>query len=291
MKDVESVTVTTARLQMHCRVHGDRDGLPMLLLHGSFGSSRWWEPLFAQLPAAVYAVAPDLRGCGATEKADSGYTVEEEAADVLALVETLGWQGFDLVGHAAGGAIALEVALQQQALLNTLTLVAPAPVEGIFTPIDGIMALAEMQQNEALLRQGLTLLLSTYDLAVTEHHSFFEEVVNDAKAMATPAFTGLAESLNHWNRFHEVQQLTLPTLLIWGDQDPIIQRDAMTRSLIAIPGAANLDVLRNVGHSPMIEAPLALAERLLEFITEDYDAYAEARAVGAADYEATINHR
>ncbi|HRW07510.1 MAG TPA: alpha/beta hydrolase, partial [Caldilineaceae bacterium] len=250
----------------------------------SFGSSRWWEPLLALLPEAIYAMAPDLRGCGATEKAETGYTVEEQAADVAALVESLGWQNFDLVGHAAGGAIAFEFALQQPNLLNTLTLIAPAPIEGIFTPIDGIMALAEMQHNEALLRQGLSLLLSTYDQSTPAAQPFFEALVADAQGMATNAFTGMAESLNRWNRFREAQQVTLPTLLIWGDRDPIIHRDAMTRSLIAIPGAANLDVLRNVGHSPMVEAPLALAEHLLEFITEDYDAYAEAREVAAGDF-------
>lgn len=281
--------ITTSRLQMHYRVHGEPTGLPMLLVHGSFGSSRWWEPLFAELPDAIYAVAPDLRGCGATDRVDTGYSIEEQAADIHALVEVLGWQDFDLVGHASGGAIAVEFALQHPSLLHTLTLVSPAPVEGIFTPLDGLMALAEMQTNEALLRQGLALLLTTYDQDTSANIAFFNSLVADAQGMATPAFTAIAESLNRWNRFQEVQQLTLPTLLIWGDQDPIIQRDAMTRSLIAIPGAANLDVLRNVGHSPMIEAPIALAERLLEFITEDYDAYAEAREVAAADHAATVN--
>lgn len=46
---------------------------------------------------------------------------------------------------------------------------------------------------------------------------------------------------------------------------------ATTRTLIAIPGANNMEVLHNVGHSPMIEAPLALAfQRLIDFISEDF---------------------
>ncbi len=280
--DIQEIALQTERLAMHCRLHGDEEGLPMLLVHGSFGSSRWWEPLFALLPEAIYAVAPDLRGCGESAKPAHGYTIEEQAADLWALTETLGWRNFDLVGHASGGAIAVEMALTHPGLLNTLTLVDPAPIEGIFTPLDGILALAEMQENEPLLRQALALLLPTYDRQITENQAFFDLLVADAQGMAPAAFTAVAESLNQWNRLGDAAQLTLPTLIIWGDQDTLVHRDAMTRSLLAIPGANNLDVLRNVGHSPMIEAPLALAERLLEFITEDYGSFEEARAVAAS---------
>jgi branched-chain amino acid transport system permease protein len=253
----------------------------MLLIHGSFGSSRWWEPLLALLPDAIHVVAPDLRGCGDTAKPATGYAIAEQAADLIALLDALDWRSADLVGHATGGALAVEIALTRPDLCNTLTLIDPPPIEGIFTPLDGIMVLEAMQHDEALLRQALALLLPTYDRTTAAGRAFFDQLVADAQGMAPAAFTAVAESLNQWNRRHEAQRLTMPTLLIWGDQDAIVSRDAMTQTLLAIPGANNLDVLRNVGHSPLIEAPLALAERLLEFITEDYGAYDEARAVAA----------
>ena len=46
----------------------------------------------------------------------------------------------------------------------------------------------------------------------------------------------------------------------------------------AVPGAYNLEVIRGVGHSPMIEAPLGLAELLIDFITEDFADYDDVRA-------------
>lgn len=276
-----SITVETSRLTMHCRVQGEADGLPMLLIHGSFGSSRWWEPLLALLPPAVNVVAPDLRGCGASAKPAIGYGLADQAADIIALLETLGWRNVDLVGHATGGAIAIEVALHRPDLCSTLTLIDPPPIEGVFTPLDGILALAAMQHDEVLLRQALALLLPTYDRTSAAGQTYFDRLVADAQAMAPAAFTAVAESLNQWNRRAEAHQLTMPTLLLWGDQDAIVTRDAMTATLLAIPGANNLDVLRNVGHSPQIEAPVTVAERLLELITEDYAAYEEARAVAA----------
>jgi pimeloyl-ACP methyl ester carboxylesterase len=101
--------------------------------------------------------------------------------------------------------------------------------------------------------------------------------VRDAQSMAPAAFSAVAQALDHWNRFEEVRRLSLPTLLIWGNQDTIVDRDAVTRTLIAIPGAGNLEVLRGVGHSPMIEAPVVLAERIIDFIAEEFEDYAEAR--------------
>jgi len=263
----------TSRLQFYYRVHGHADGLPMLLLHGSYATSRWWEPLFAVLPDEIQAIAPDLRGCGQSDKPATGYAIEEQAEDLAVLVKTLGWQGFDLVAHSSGGAIALEFAINHPGVLNTLTLVDSVPVEGVFTPIEMLLVLEEMKNNPTLLHQAIAALMPTLDLDLLENAVFFQQLVDDAQQMAPAAFTTIAESLGRWNRFAEAKHLTLPTLIIWGDQDQIVDRDATTRTLIAIPGARNLEVLPGVGHSPMIEAPLLLAERILEFTTQDFSEF------------------
>ena len=269
--------IETARVGLHYREQGQVDGLPLLLVHGSFGSSRWWEPFLALLPEEFHVIALDLRGCGQSEKPATGYTIEEQAEDLWAFVEAIGWDDFDLVGHASGAAIAIEFTLNYPHRVNTLSLVDPAPIEGIFTPLEVIMVLDQLKTDEALLRQALASLMPTYAVDDPAHAAFFAQLVADAQQMAPAAFTAVAESLNHWNRFGEAKALTLPTLLVWGDQDHLVSRDAMTRTLIAIPGANNLEVLRNVGHAPMIEAPLGLAERLIEFITEDYAEFEEVR--------------
>lgn len=269
--------VETARLRMHYREQGQPDGLPLLLVHGSFGSGRWWEPFLAILPEEIHAVALDLRGCGQSEKPDAGYTIEEQADDLWAFVTAIGFDDFDLVGHASGAAVAIEFTLNHSSAVNTLSLIDPAPIEGVFTPLEAIMVLAQMRTDAALLRQALASLMPTYPVTAPEQARFFDQLVTDAQQMAPAAFTAIAESLNRWNRFSEAKALTLPTLLIWGDQDHLVTRDAMTRSLIAIPGANNLEVMRDVGHSPMIEAPIGLAERLIEFMTEDYAEFDEVR--------------
>ena len=116
-----------------------------------------------------------------------------------------------------------------------------------------------------------------------EFDAYFELILEDAANMAPAAFTAVAEALSRWNRLEEAKQLTLPTLLVLGTQDIIVEREAATRSLLAIPGAANLEILRGVGHCPMIESPVVLAERIIDFITEDFDSFEEARGLRARE--------
>ena len=286
---MEKQFIQTPRLKFHYRVQGKPDAPPMLLLHGEFGSGRWWEPLFEVLPDDILAIAPDLRGTGQTEKPADGYSLDEQRLDLEALVDALALRDFDLVAHSAAGALAVEFALKHQHRLASLTLISSVPMEGVHSPIDTLMVLEQMRDDHQLLAQSMALLMSSFfpsilngniENAYTDDYAqsrFFKQLVSDATAMAPPLFTSFAESLNHWNRFAEANDLTLPALIIWGDQDPIVSQDAATRTLIAIPGAANLEILRSIGHSPMIEDPLRLAERVIDFIVGDHAGFSEIR--------------
>lgn len=284
MGEVTCHTIATPRLTIAYRQHGDADGLTMLLLHGGLATGRWWEPFLAFLPPEILALAPDLRGCGATDRPEHGYAVEDYCADVLALLDALGWAEVDLIGHAFGGAVAVEVALAEPQRVRTLTLVGTAPIEGVYTPVDTLMLLEQMRTDHNLLAQALAAVMPTFNpTANRQAEDFFAALIADAAALAPPVYTGMATALANWNRFADARRLTMPTLLVWGDQDIIVDRDTITRTLIAIPGANNLEVLRNIGHAPMIEAPVVLAERIIDFITEDFDDYEEARYLAGDD--------
>ena len=191
----------------------------------------------------------------------------------------MGLRDFDLIAHSSGCAIAVEFTLANPASVNTLILIAPASLEGVHTPVDTYSLLEEMQSDRALHRQALELMMPAH----TQPPAYISALVDDAQAMAPAAFTGIARALADWNRFRDAQQLTLPTLLLWGDQDEIVSRDSVTRALIAIPGAANLEVLRGIGHSPMIEAPLISAEKIVDFITEDFSGFSAIRSSATDD--------
>ncbi len=260
--------IETGRLRMAYRRQGMEGGIPLLLLHGSFASSRWWQPVLELLPDEFDAIAPDLRGCGATEKPASGYSIESQAEDIALLVDALKLRGFCLVAHSSASAIAIEYLLRTPEIAHSLLLIAPPPLTGVVTPPEGLLALEQMRVDAELLVEAMALLAPQTALAGEE---LFASIVEDAQGMAPAAFTANASALGEWNRSADARLLTLPTLIVWGDQDPIVSRADVTRLLVSLPGALNLDVLHGVGHSPMLDAPLELAERIVDFATDDLD--------------------
>src|SRR5260221_574803 len=83
-----------------------------LLLHGWSVSGRVWDEVVNRWPAALgRLLVPDLRGAGWSSKPRSGYSLDDYASDVVALVRALGLEKVAVVGHSMGGAIAQKVAL------------------------------------------------------------------------------------------------------------------------------------------------------------------------------------
>ena len=77
---------TTDGISIHIRRQGAGPE-PILFVHGSFASSRWWMPATALLPPAAFTTyLVDLRGCGDSDRpADpAGYSVERQAHDIPA---------------------------------------------------------------------------------------------------------------------------------------------------------------------------------------------------------------
>jgi len=277
---VEFHQIETGRLRMTWRESGDPNGPPLLLLHGAFATSRWWEPLAGILPSEFRLIAPDLRGCGGTgsaraERPNTGYEIESQCDDLTAFVDALGLSSFTLVAHGGTSAIAVEYTLSHPDSVERLVLISPAPLEGIETPREALDALDAMREDRTLLERGIVLLAPA---TAAQEPEFFATLVEDAAQMDPAAFSANALSLAHWNRGADARLLTLPSLIIWGDRDPIVDRTAAMHMLVSLPGAENLDIMRGVGHSPMLDDPLGLAERIVDFVTSDDSDFAAVRA-------------
>ena len=111
-------------------------GRPVMLVHGFTADRGEVDGVLGLLAdRGWHAVAPDLRGHGASDRpTDAGaYSLELMAGDVLALADELGWDRFALVGHSMGGAVAQLVALDHPERLTGLVLASTfhGPVPGI----------------------------------------------------------------------------------------------------------------------------------------------------------------
>ena len=101
---------------LHARLVGT-SGSPIVLLHGFLGSGRSWGAEFDLLGANHRVIVPDLRGFGASPKPASGYSLDEHADAVAALLSELRVdQPALLVGHSFGGVVALHLAARHPGL-------------------------------------------------------------------------------------------------------------------------------------------------------------------------------
>jgi pimeloyl-ACP methyl ester carboxylesterase len=98
-------------VELHADDGGAGDEVPVVLLHSLAGDTRQWEAQLAHLRATRRAVALDWRGHGRSPAAgDAAWDVEAMAEDVVAAADRLGLDRFVLVGHSAGGSVAIAVA-------------------------------------------------------------------------------------------------------------------------------------------------------------------------------------
>ncbi|MEE9274151.1 MAG: alpha/beta hydrolase [bacterium] len=125
-------TATVNGVNLNYNVRGD--GPPLVLLHGFTASGYVWEPAQEFLAARAKVFTLDIRGHGDSEKPPGPYSIQGFADDLLALLNFLGLDKVDLMGHSMGGRTALLFALGHGDRLSRLMLVGAsgAPPKGEF---------------------------------------------------------------------------------------------------------------------------------------------------------------
>lgn len=113
--------VTANGIRFHLAEYGPEDGPLVVLLHGF--PEFWWSwrhQLVALGEAGFHAVAPDLRGYGASDRPPRGYDAYTLSSDVAGMVRALGARQADVVGHDWGGLLAWSVATLHPGLVRRL---------------------------------------------------------------------------------------------------------------------------------------------------------------------------
>lgn len=236
----------------------------VLVVHGWFGSARGWGSLPEFLdPAAFTYVFPDLRGYGARQHDDGAFTMEEAAADAIALAGELGWDRFSVIGHSMGGKIAHQVLLQAPGRVDRLIGVNPVPATQVPMDADS-WALFSGAPGSAGNRAAIVNFTTGGKLTPI----FIDQVVRHSlDNSAEPAFAGYLQS---WAKGDFSASLKpdreTPVKVIVGETDPALSAEVMEQTWRVFFPDTELEVLGNAGHYPMFETPVALATSIEEFL-------------------------
>ncbi len=109
--------------RVNCVRSGDPSREPVILIHGWPDAWFSYSRVMPLLPDALHAVAFDQRGFGDSDRPQSGYSIPEMAADVIALLDALALDRVTLVGHSFGSFVARQAAIAHPERVKTLVLI------------------------------------------------------------------------------------------------------------------------------------------------------------------------
>lgn len=87
-------------------------GEAIVFLHGSWGDGSEWLPVMEQLSAQFHCLAPDLLGCGESDRPAIRYSIDTQVESLTDYLDTLKLHNFILVGRELGGWVAASYALR-----------------------------------------------------------------------------------------------------------------------------------------------------------------------------------
>jgi pimeloyl-ACP methyl ester carboxylesterase len=256
--------VRLSDFEMHYVERGQGDQT-LVLVAGFISTQRWWRPVLERLPAGVRAYALDMRAAGGSQQIESGHTIARYAADVHEFVEAMGLSRFVLVGHSMGGGVAMQYALDHQDRLKALMLVNPLAPYGMRIDRATTDWINSMQGQEAGQRM---LLLGGYGAPPSEED--LEELVTDAVAWGKAIYLGTMDDMARFDVSGRLHELTVPTLVTWGDRDGVIPFAGIREVFTKIPGCG-LEVWHGVGHHLARERPDEFVELLGRFLAQSRD--------------------
>lgn len=249
------------QVEMHWAEAGS--GKPVVLLHGNYGSKRWFTRQLMDPPEGVRLIAPDLPNFGASGTMREPISMENYAAYVLEFADAVGLDDFALLGHSLGGSVAQTVAVTAPQRVTHLMLLASASPAGHFTSQEHLAIMELFKGNRDLLHKALSGTIPT------NRPDWFGEIVDDAMAMRHEAYTGNAIALMEHDITARTADYGGPVLVIYGALDqPHLNTPEIAGSTAGAYPRGRMETWDDVGHSPQIEAPGRFARTLSDFLRE-----------------------
>jgi pimeloyl-ACP methyl ester carboxylesterase len=237
-------TATINGAALYYEVHGPADAQPVLLLHGDFANAEFWANQAPVLVAAGYRVVlMDNRAHGRSAWGDMPITYEQMAADALGLLDYLGIAKTDVVGWSGGAIIALDLAIHHPERLDRVVAYGAnfTPEGAQYVPSD---------ENTPFERH-----IADYRRLSPEPERFEE---------LTEVLFALYEVAPNYSEA-ELQSISVPILILDGEEEELVKPDQPVRMAALIPGAT-LVLIPGTGHFAPSSKPQLFNRIVLDYL-------------------------
>jgi pimeloyl-ACP methyl ester carboxylesterase len=266
-------------LRFRVLADGPSDGDLVVLLHGfPEGAESWTRQIDAIAKAGGLAVAPDMRGYGKTDAppAVDDYRLEVLVEDTMHIVKAFGRDRAHVAGHDWGAMVAWFFAGAHPDMTQTLTVLSvghPAALGHAVVTDDDQKARSEYVR--LFLMEGKAERVLADDEFRRLRAMFggkLPRAVVDAFVRSLSRPGRLTAGLNYyranlsqehwWAGLQSDLKIAIPTVLLWGDQDPALGREQAEKSADRVDADFRLEVLAGAGHWLQFERPAEVARSL-----------------------------
>jgi pimeloyl-ACP methyl ester carboxylesterase len=233
-------------------------GRAFLLLHGGAGPQSVTG--FADLLAAsdpAHVVTPTHPGFGGTPRPQGFSTIGDLAALYVSLLDELDLHDVTVVGNSIGGWIASEMALLASLRISALVLVDAVGIEVEGHLVADFFSLTLDEVFQLSYHDPIAFRIDPSTMPPAQQQA----MAGNRASLAVYAGTGSMVDPTLRDRLGAV---TVPTLVLWGDSDQIVDPDYGRAFAAAIP-SARFELLTDTGHVPQIETPQQLLEPIWSF--------------------------
>jgi pimeloyl-ACP methyl ester carboxylesterase len=279
LADEDSLFIQVNGLTVHVKIAGE--GQPTLILLHGFGASLFsWHQVMPELAAYGTVIAYDRPAFGLTERpmtweGANPYSPEAQVELAIGLMDALNVDKAILVGHSAGGKIAFETALAHPERVQALIGVGPAVYAGGGAPAWArpLLGTPQVRHLGPLIARQLG----------KSGDAFLRSAWHDPSKITAETYAGYRRPLQveNWDRAlweltaastesdlaERVPEISLPVLVITGDDDRIVPTEQSVRLADSLPDA-QLSVLPACGHLPHEECPDEFMQAVGDFLLD-----------------------
>ena len=269
-------------------LHGHRvsyraagSGPLLVLIHGIAGSSATWEGVLPGLAERCTVVAPDLLGHGESAKPRTDYSLGAYASAIRDLLGALGYERGTILGHSLGGGVAMQFAYQFPERCERLVLVSSG---GLGHELHLLLRAAALPGADWVLPvlcsgglrsavEGVARFLGR--VAGVRVGPDLEEIWRNFVSLSDPdarqAFIHTVRTVidikgqraSGTDRLYLAAEL--PTMIIWGEHDPLIPVAHAYAAHRSIRGS-HLEIFPDAGHFPYRDDPQRFLKVLVDFM-------------------------
>jgi pimeloyl-ACP methyl ester carboxylesterase len=254
--------------------HDEGSGPAVVLLHGFPLHSYLWRGLLPALGSRHRVIAPDLLGLGASDKpANAPLDIRAQAGYLSELLAHLDVDRIALIGHSTGGGVA-QLLVEQREDVEALVLIDSIafdrwPTEAI-GEIQVLPADRETYESvELIVRSALRLGTVEDQLTDDDMRAYLAPWTPPAPVDGLSRFARALDGVGLKQLERSMEDWDLPTLILWGEDDPFHPADVAERLNAAIPSSA-LGLVPGCGHFLPDEAPETIFPIISEYLRANY---------------------